>query len=226
VTLVSAHQARIWLAQGHHRLASHWAREYRKGGETEYLRIFEDLTLARVLLAESKPNETLALLETLLPPASTDGRKSHRIEILALRSLALQALGDIDGALDSLEQALKLGESEGYVRIFAGEGEQMAALLQQIASRCIAPAYVSQLLSTFDIPRITGARAQLLPEPLTDRELEVLHLLAERLTNPEIAERLFISLPTVKSHTRSIYGKLGVHSRRQAVAQARELGIL
>lgn len=226
VTLVSAYQARIWLAQGHHRLASRWARDYRKVDQTEYLRMFEDPTLARVLLAESRPNEALALLETLLPPASTDGRMSHLIEILALRSLALQALDDTDGALDSLGQALEFGEPEGYVHVFVSEGERMAALLQQIASRSIAPAYVSQLLSTFDIPRTTGARAQPLPEPLTDRELEVLHLLAARLTNPEIAERLFISLPTVKSHTRNIYGKLGVHSRRQAVAQAKELGIL
>jgi LuxR family maltose regulon positive regulatory protein len=155
------------------------------------------------------------------------------IGILTLRALALEAAGDTNGALHALRQALELAEPEGYVRVFVDEGEPMARLLRHAASRGIGPGYVSQLLAAFEVSRLGRAEewplpvhAQPLIEPLTDRELEVLDLLAEGLSNSEIARRLFISLPTVKSHTRNIYGKLAVHSRRQAVARARTLGIL
>ncbi|NIV35903.1 MAG: LuxR family transcriptional regulator, partial [Anaerolineae bacterium] len=114
---------------------------------------------------------------------------------------------------------------------FLDLGEPAAALLRRAASRGVSPAYTAELLRAFGAESTRGltavpSEAQPLVEPLSDRELEVLQLLAEGLTNPEIGRRLFISLPTVKSHTRNIYGKLGVHSRKQAVAQARALGIL
>ena len=227
-TLIGAYQARIWLAQGKRELAARWARDYERLGETEYLREFEDLTLARVLLAQDKPSAALALLDALLPPAEAAGRMGTVIEILALRALALRALGDVDRALETLERALQLAEPEGYARVFVDEGEPMTHLLRQAANRTIAPNYAGQLLAVLgtiakDQPAIDMSS---LVEPLSDREIQVLELLADRLSNSEIAQRLFISLPTVKSHTRNIYGKLGVHNRKEAVVQARVLGIL
>jgi LuxR family maltose regulon positive regulatory protein len=229
--LASAHQARIWLMQGNLDRAAHWAHDYRQIGETEYLREFEDLTLVRVLLAEGKSVEALDLIDTLLSPADKAGRLGHVIEMLVVRARALQTLGDQDRALVDLERALNLAEPEGYVRVFVDEGESMAVLLRQLASRDVQSGYIRTLLAAFvETAKDEGRKATIFPstlvEPLTARELEVLHLLADGLTNPEIARQLVISLPTVKSHTRNIYGKLGVHSRKQAVAEARLLGIL
>ena len=114
-------------------------------------------------------NPMAHLLETLLPPANSAGRTSHAVEILALRSLALQALDDTDGALDSLEQAIRLGEPRGFVRVFVDKGEPMMALLQQTALRGIAPRYVRHLVSAFDESQTIRSHAQPLPEPLTER---------------------------------------------------------
>jgi len=243
-TLIAAHQTRIWLAQDKPDLAARWARDYGQLGETEYLREFEDLTLVRVLLAQDEPYEALALLDTLLPPAKAAGRMGTVIEISALRALALRAWGDplasspprvlaVAGQVPSkaqgaLERALQLAEPEGYARVFIDEGEPMTYLLRQAADRTIALDYVRQLLAilgtrTKDQPAIDMSS---LIEPLSDREIQVLELLADKLSNAEIAQRLFISLPTVKSHTRNIYGKLGVHNRKEAVVRARALGIL
>jgi LuxR family maltose regulon positive regulatory protein len=130
-------------------------------------------------------------------------------------------------ALDALGQSLTLAEPEGYVRLYLDAGEPMRSLLKQAVGRGIAPQYVSRLLAAFGPSREAVSKApQPLIEPLTDRELEVLCLLAEDLSNHEIGRRLFISLPTVKSHTRNIYGKLGVQNREEAVARAQALGIL
>jgi len=227
--LIAAHQARIWLAQGKLELAVRWARDYERLGEREYLSEFEDLTLVRVHLAQDKPSQALALLDAWLPPAKAAGRMGTAIEIMILRALALGALGDPSaGPLNALQQALELAEPEGYARVFIDEGEPMALLLRQTANRGIAPGYVGQLLAVLE----TGTQEQpaidmsSLVEPLSAREIEVLELLADRLSNREIAQRLFISLPTVKSHTRNIYGKLGVHNRKEAVVRAQALGIL
>jgi LuxR family maltose regulon positive regulatory protein len=233
--LAAAYQAQIWLALGHLDQASAWAEDYRQVGATEHLRIVEDLALARVLLARDQLEETRALLDSLLPPAETQGRWGHAIEVLILRALALDALGDTATALENLDRALALGEPEGYIRLFVDEGRPLAALLRQAAGRGPAASYARKLLSAIaaskppagdDAAPSPEAPVQPLIEPLTARELEVLQLLAEGLSNREIAQRLVVSLPTVKSHTRNIYGKLSVHSRRQAVAHARDLGIL
>jgi len=227
-TLIAAHRARIWLAQGKLELAARWARDYGRLGEAEYLREFEDLTLARVRLAQDKPTEALTLLDALLSPVEVAGRLGPAIEIQALRALALQALDDSNRALDALERALRLAEPEGYARVFMDAGEPMAHLLRQAARRGIAPTYVGQLLAALGAGKAGQAEVDMSPlvEPLSDREMEVLELLAEGLSNAEIGQRLFIALPTVKSHTRNIYGKLGVHSRKEAVVRARALGIL
>ena len=231
VMQAQAYQARIWLAQGELDLASEWARDYRETGATEYIRDLEDCTLARVLLAAYEPGEALALLNELVPPAEAHGRYGTLIEILALRALARQALGEGSAAVAELAHALDLAQPEGYVRTFVDMGQPMAALLRQATTRGVAPAYASKLLAAFGDEQARGLgtlarQPQPLVEPLTERELEVLQLLAKGLSNAEIGRRMFVSLPTVKSHTRNIYGKLGVHSREQAVAQAMALGIL
>jgi LuxR family maltose regulon positive regulatory protein len=155
------------------------------------------------------------------------------IEILALQALAFQAQDDTDQAMSALKRALSLAEPEGYVRTFVDEGEPMARLLYKAMTRGTAPEYVRRLLAAFPtaeakqtVPATSQPPQSELIEPLTERELEVLQLVAEGLTNPEIASRLYLSLNTVKVHTRNIYGKLGAHSRTQAVGRARALGVL
>ena len=147
--------------------------------------------------------------------------------------MAFQARGDPDEALITLEQALTLAEPGGFIRIFVDEGPPMAHLLYEAATRGIAPDYTRRLLATFPAtepeqtdPLKTQVPKSDLIEPLSERELEVLQLIAEGLTNPEIAAKLFLSLNTVKVHTRNIYGKIGAHHRAQAVAQAQRLGLL
>jgi ATP/maltotriose-dependent transcriptional regulator MalT len=235
VHLMAAHRARIWLAQGQRVQAARWACEYRQVGGTQYLREFEDLTLARVLLAQGEPAEALSWLDRIRAPAEAAGRMGAAIEALALSALTMQALGDTEGALDALARAFDLAQRDGYVRVFVDQGQPMARLLMQVYRRQPnhpAARYAGELLAVLGDQRVARAttRCSTPPSPvveqLTKRETDVLCLVADGLTNPEIARHLVISLPTVKSHTRNIYGKLDVHSRRQAVAKARSLGIL
>jgi LuxR family maltose regulon positive regulatory protein len=172
-------------------------------------------------------------LQRLLEAAETGGHTSRAIELLNLQALAIQARGDTTQAVATLERALALAEPYGFIRTFVDEGPPMARLLYEAVARGIAPGYACQLLAAFPVaePERTDSletptlRSELV-EPLSERELEVLDLIAEGLTNAEIASRLFLALNTVKAHTRNIYGKLGVHSRTQAVASARALGVL
>jgi LuxR family maltose regulon positive regulatory protein len=192
----------------------------------------EQIILARVLLAQQRWDEALPLLGQLADATESGGRFGRLIEILALQAVAQQAQGDAAGALTALEKALALGEPEGHVRVFVEQGVPMAALLQRAAAHGIAPDYVSSLLAAFGAEGPESAPAPSPPgtsplvEPLSPRELEVLHLLGEGCTNRDIAEALVITLNGVKKHTSNIYGKLGVHSRTQAVVRAQELGLL
>ena len=161
-----------------------------------------------------------------------------------LQALASHAEGKTTQAMQALERALTLAEPRGFLRTFVDEGPPMERLLQAAADRGMLPHYTATLLAAF---QVTGAgqpttaavdppsvahrppsviRPSSLVEDLSDRELEVLHLIAKGLTNREIASRLFVSLNTVKAHTRNIYGKLDVHSRTQAIARAQDLGLL
>ena len=159
------------------------------------------------------------------------------IEILALQALAHEAQGNFPLALEPLQRALALAEPEGYVRIFADEGPPMARLLTEAAAQGILPGYAGRLLSALGVegreakeqPYLSRPRnpsAQPLVEPLSERELEILQLIARGLSNREISERLFLALSTVKGHNRNIFGKLEVQRRTEAVARARELGLL
>jgi LuxR family maltose regulon positive regulatory protein len=149
------------------------------------------------------------------------------IETLALQAITHWKRGARADAMTALEQALRLAEPEGYTRLFADLGLPMARLVQEARSRAVMPDYVVRLLAAFrgDISISSPAEAAL-PEPLSSREQEILELVAAGLTNQEIAEKLVISPETVKKHTGSIYGKLGVGNRTEAVARARELDLL
>jgi LuxR family maltose regulon positive regulatory protein len=201
------------------------------------------ITLARFFLAQGEPERALTLLEHTSSKAEPLRRWGSVIEVLALAALAYRALDDRSQALDTLDRALTLARPENYVRLFVDQGEPMARLLseflkqsgapEQEASRDLAE-YVGALLGAFD-PAIwqtagTGAARQRPPqpllEPLSERELEVLQLLSGGLSNREIASRLFLTVGTIKWHLHNIYGKLGVHSRVQAVTRANELDLL
>jgi LuxR family maltose regulon positive regulatory protein len=229
-------QARIWLAQDKLEAASQWVQERGLSidGELPFLREIEYTVLARLLMAQGRLNETTRLLQRLLEAAEAGGRTTRAIEILMLQALALQTGGDIAQAMTTLERALTLAEPGGYIRIFVDEDPPMAELLISMnASReggtLRVKEYIHKLLAAFGMQKDVHPSSlipQPLVEPLSERELEVLQLLAEGLTNQEIGARLFLSLNTVKVHTRNIYGKLDVHNRTQAVAQARALGVL
>lgn len=219
-----------------------WMREQglSANDDLSYLREFEHLTLARVLITQYKRDHedglihgTIGLLERLLKAAQEGGRMGSAIEILVLQALAYEAKGDIRLALIPLERALRLAEPEGYLRLFVDEGPPMARLLYEAHKHAIAPGYARRLLDAIPLDALEAAPlaqsadpVSALVEPLSEREIEVMRLIASGLSNPEIASHLYLSLNTVKSHTRNIYGKLGVNRRTQAVARARTLGLL
>jgi LuxR family maltose regulon positive regulatory protein len=191
----------------------------------------QHLVWARLLLADNKAGPADRLLAHLLAAAEGGGRNGRVIEILTVKALAWQALGDTEKALTTLKRALTMAEPEGYVRLFADEGRPMEALLRQLAARDRRPTYVDQLLAAMDVSReITRAlppdRPAVPLDPLSDREMEVLRLLSTDLSGPEIAAELVISLNTVKTHVKRIYTKLDVHSRFEAVTRATEIGLL
>jgi LuxR family maltose regulon positive regulatory protein len=197
------------------------------------LRKYEHLMLARLFILQGRTAEALDLLEALLDQAKQRGRIDLAIEIQILRALARQEEGGDAQAIEALAEALSLAEPGGYLRIFLDKGEAMARLLRQAASRGIAPAYVAKLLAALGRPESaeSGAEpshphAQPLIEPLSERELEVLRLLANGMSNPEIADELVVAVSTVRSHCKSIYGKLDVHKRWDAVQRAQELGLI
>jgi LuxR family maltose regulon positive regulatory protein len=225
-------QLEWWLAQGRVRLAIEWANGMFEGGEHAGRPASEEtrLTIARALIAngdEPSLERTLTRLKSLLQAAQIEGRRGVQIEALALQALARWRRGDHADAMTALEHALRLAEPEGYVRLFADLGLPMARLLQEARSLAVMPEYVAQLLTAFEGNRLLSAQATTsLPEPLSQREREVLKLIAAGLTNREIAKVLVVSPETVKKHTGAIYSKLGVSNRTEAANKARELGLL
>lgn len=234
-------QARLWLEQGKDELASRWAAE--RGldtnsenkllSNTSYFRLIEYPTIARILLAQGQLAEATKLLQQLFEQAKTGELTARMLEILILQALVWQAEGEMDTAVTTLEQALTLAEPCGFIRTFVDEGSSMARLLYEALSQDIAPDYVRQLLAAFPVsepeqttPSQPDNSEFAWIEPLSAREVEVLELIAEGLTNKDISDRLYLTLNTVKTHTRNIYSKLGVNSRMQAVARARDLEIL
>jgi LuxR family maltose regulon positive regulatory protein len=235
-------RARLLLAQGNVHESAQWttAAGLSPDDEPDYPQEPAYLVLARVLLAQNDPGPALTLLQRLLDAAAGQGRTASVIEIQALRALALAACDDHASALGALTEALTLARRPGYVRVFADEGAPMRALLarlfaarpgQQHAARRIDPGYLAVLLRACGQadavpPQRRAATPSGLVEPLTGRELEVLRLLATGKSNQRIARDLFVALETVKKHVTHILGKLGAANRTEAVARARQLGLI
>lgn len=234
----AAYEARLLAVAGELEAAAGWVRENRMGewaGTTEenaearldpglfHLVEIEQVSLARVLLARGQAGQALEVLQSLLPETEKRCRRFSAAENLALQSLAYQIQGETSAALARLELALEKAEPGGLVRIFVDEGSPMRRLLELLAYREGSRFYPARLLEHFGtMPAEPSAGI----EPISERELEVLRLIAAGLSNREIAGQLVISLSTVKGHTAHIFGKLGVQNRTQAAARARELKLI
>lgn len=248
-----AMKAKIYLKQNRLDKAQAWAA---KNGLSlhdvpDYLHEFERLTLAKIALTEYQHDQNeqhildvLKSLDAQLKIAQKQNRLQSQIEILLLLAFAYQARGESTQAPPMLEQALKLAEPEGYLRLFVNEGEAMRFLIADLRHRgrraltiekTVKPSsgYVERLLAAFSQPvqaqnlksKIANPNSEII-EPLSERELEVLHLIAQGLSNQEITQKLIVALSTVKGHNLRIFAKLQVKSRSEAVARARELGLL
>jgi LuxR family maltose regulon positive regulatory protein len=219
---VAAAQVRTLLRQGALAEAAQMAESYKL-----------PLSKARVLLAQDDSAAALEVLEPWRQQVEAEDWPAERLKVLGLLAIARHAHNDKEEAMQLLGEALALAEPGGFVRIFVDEGPPMARLLYKALSKEIAPKYIQRLLGAFLItePKQAYPAKEQAPqsdwvEPLSEREIEVLHLIAAGLTNQEIASRLYLSLHTVKGHTRNIFGKLGVKNRVQAVARGKSLGIL
>jgi LuxR family maltose regulon positive regulatory protein len=236
---VAAVQAHMWIAQGQLDAAVGWARhrgladeavgdasDAGHGGVLYALYELERLTLAELWMAQDEVTGALDLLEALLARSRVLRRTDTAIKALVLIALAHHQLKHPERALTAAVQALTLAQSGGYVRTFVDRGPPMAGLLCQALAQGVEMDYVRRLLQAFDPGALPPTGRQELVEPLSDRELQVLRLMATHLSNAEIGEQLYISVNTVRFHTKNIYAKLSVHTRQDAIERAQELGML
>jgi LuxR family maltose regulon positive regulatory protein len=230
-------RVRLWTAQGNYEALLGWVQtsDLTLDDEPNFRRDIDHVILARALVAlgrerpeNSHLEDAIGLLDRLLEMSEKAGWRGKEIEILVLQSLALQAIGQNESALTSLEKALTIANPGGYVRTFLDEGEPMAKLLHKSDSPDIDNAYVDKLLANFEPGKDQAQSfANLSPvEPLTEREREVLHLLGTELSGPEISRELLVSLNTMRTHTKNIYSKLAVNNRRAAIHRAEELNLI
>lgn len=231
---VKAHKVRLWVAQGNLEAASGWTPTGAPGSDQVALftRQLEESTLARLLIARREFEKAGGVLEPLLRLAEETGWTGFVVENLALQALSLWGQSKTAPALAALRRAVSLAEPEGYTRIFADEGEPMAGLLltlcRQEAPNSPLQRYLDRLLAAFE----PGGRREEVPpateqvKPFSERELEVLRLVAAGLSNREIADEMVVAVSTVKTHVNNIFRKLGVSSRTQAIARAREMGLI
>ena len=231
-----AQRVRLWLAQGNLALATRWAAAYQAGqAPPGPWPIYADLALARVWAAQGEFQKALGRLQQIRQSAEAADCRGWLIQALTLKARLWASLGESERAMTALDHALTLAEPQGYVRTFVDEGAPLARLLYRAAQAQIHPDYSGRLLAAFptvlslskgkaDAPSPAPDAPAI--EPLSERESQVLQLIAQGLSNREIAAALHITAGTVKGHAHNIYGKLGVSGRIQAAAQARTLGLL
>jgi LuxR family maltose regulon positive regulatory protein len=241
---IAAIRARVWITHGNLSQAADWARERGVSAtdDAAYLREFDHLTLVRLVIAQHRAHpdpgaidEAVGLLDRLHEAADTSGRAGSLVEIRMLQALARDAQGHRPQALQTLGQAwAQAPEPDGYVRLFLDEGASMVELLRDAEHQGPAADHARRLLSLTgaldgEAAGAAGARQRLVapsPEPLTERELQVLRLLDSELSGPQIARELFVSQNTLRTHTKHIFTKLEVTTRRAAVRRARERGLI
>jgi LuxR family transcriptional regulator, maltose regulon positive regulatory protein len=232
---VPAARARLLIRHAQLATADAWAAEQEVSPDDtlSYLREYEHITLARLLLARHSVerdrtalDESQRLLERLLAAAEDGGRGGSVLEVLILLALMHQARGDLPAAHSALRRAISLAQPEGYLRVFADEGAPMASLLKALPNQPSVAGYVRRLLAATTGMTRRPDPSRVLIDPLSDRELDVLRLLGTDLDGPDIARELSVSLNTMRTHTKNIYAKLGVSSRRAAVTRAGDLNLL
>ena len=215
---VAAAQVLAYLRQGDLSAAAHVAEAHNLA-----------LGQARIHLAQGNPSTALAVLEPWLHQAQAKGWKDEQLKAMVLQAVALHGNGEKEKAMQVLSDVLALAEPGGFIRLFLDEGPPMQQLLLRLEADRGTHQYIHKLLVAFgkqEDPHPSSLHPRPLLEPLTPRELEVLQLIAEGLSNDEIGKRLFLALDTVKGHNRRIFDKLQVQRRTEAVARARELGLL
>lgn len=219
---IAAVQVLTFLRQGSLSAAAHLAQAHEL-----------PLSQARVHLAQGNPSTALAVLSAWRKQVEAKDWKDEQLKVMVLQAVAARAHGEKDQALHLLVDALAMAEPAGFIRLFLDEGLPMASLLSEAMALGRMPDYIRKLLTAWEAEKQQSENtssppppAQPLLEPLSERELEVLRLVAAGLSNQEISERLFLVLGSVKGHTHKIFGKLGVQRRTEAIARARELGLL
>jgi LuxR family maltose regulon positive regulatory protein len=207
-----------------------WREELAERFPGIHRREFPFLVAARVLVARGETAAALDLLRPLLAMAERSGRVHSTIEILVLEALAHAGREEVESALVPLRRALSLAEPGGFIRIFVDAGPELAGLIRQAAPGVVSPDYARRLAEAFGpaeaAAAVPPATVLELPEPLSEREVEVLRLIATGLSNADAGRKLFIAPSTVKKHLENIYAKLGTRNRTQAIARAREGGVL
>ena len=238
IAIATAWMVRLRLARGNLAEAVALERERAANAQNaaDAARVVDRLTSARVLHAQGRHDEALGLLEELRGFAETSGITGGLIELLASQALVLWAKNERERAVSTLTRALTLAEPGGFVRTIVDEGPAMAELLSGVlearqrghadAARHVSVRYLAKLQAAVALDAPEAATGVRLPEPPSERELEVLALIGAGEANQEIADRLFVSTSTVKTHVNNLYRKLGVRSRTQAIARAKELGLL
>ena len=238
ITPIRALQVRLWINIGDMQSAEHWIKDSVQDIERfatldslHFLDEYSLITLARLYIAKGRLGEARRLLDQLQLFAASAGRQGRVIEILLLQALADYAGGDKQQAVETLTKALALAEPEGYIRLFVDEGIKMEELLELVSkSKAVGDmaSYLYKLLGAFPdrLAKPSDHFQQPLIEPLSQRELEILNLVADGMSNRQIADKLVLATGTVKKHINNIFGKLDVQNRTQSVARARELHLL